>query len=305
MQKDDFNSILHQNVDEIKYINTHEWIDQLKSIISAFDNNEDFFKYIKNIEYQKHPFIAFSYPFLKWIYSIIDLEKHEIIEKDVIISSLLEASLEIILKISSKTLVIELSRFRSEKRLTGADSKERYKDFCKQIRNKETFEEIIYRYPTMIRIIIEECIQQKNFILEAISHLINDFLNIRNGFNLSGKLTSIQRNLGDSHCGKKCVLIFCFEKGKVVYKPRSLGIDMNFNSLIDYVNKKSLKYKLKKINLIVKDNYGWQEYIEYLGCSKKEEINEIYYKIGVYSCLFHILLGSDMHKEFGKNYRSC
>lgn len=257
MQKDDFNSILHQNVDEIKYINTHEWIDQLKSIISAFDNNEDFFKYIKNIEYQKHPFIAFSYPFLKWIYSIIDLEKHEIIEKDVIISSLLEASLEIILKISSKTLVIELSRFRSEKRLTGADSKERYKDFCKQIRNKETFEEIIYRYPTMIRIIIEECIQQKNFILEAISHLINDFLNIRNGFNLSGKLTSIQRNLGDIHCGKKCVLIFCFEKGKVVYKPRSLGIDMNFNSLIDYVNKKSLKYKLKKINLIVKDNYGW------------------------------------------------
>ena len=297
MQKDDFNSILHQNADEIKYVNNYEWIKQLNGIIKTFDNNDDFLKYIKNNKYKKHPFIAFSYPFLKWIYSIIDLRKYEIIKEDVIISSLLESALDIILKISSKTMIIELSRFKNENRLIGVDSKERYQDFCRQIKNKETFQEIIYRYPTLIRVIIEECIQQKNFILEAVSNFINDFLDIKNTFNFSGKLTNIQRNLGDSHCGKKCVLIFCFEKGKIVYKPRSLEIDTNFNSLIDYVNKKSLKYKLKKINLIVKDNYGWQEYIDYLGCSKKEEINEIYYKIGVYSCLFYILLGSDMHME--------
>ena len=54
MQKDDFNSILHQNADEIKYVNNYEWIKQLNGIIKTFDNNDDFLKYIKNNKYKKH-----------------------------------------------------------------------------------------------------------------------------------------------------------------------------------------------------------------------------------------------------------
>lgn len=295
MTESELKKIFQQTVDEIKYSETPEWINYLKTIMLTFDNNEDFLKYIKNEEYLKHPFIVFAYPFLKWIYSNLTLAKE--IDKDVVISAVLEVTLSTILKISSKTLIVELTRYSNENNLNGNNSEERYLDFCLQIQKSKNFEDIIYRYPTMIRIIIEECMQQQKYILEAVSNLINDFEDIKTKFNLSGEFTNIQSNLGDSHCGKKSVLIFNFQEKKIVYKPRSLDVDQSFNFLIDYINKKTLKFKIKKTDIIPKKNYGWQAYIEYLSCSNKEEVEENYYKIGVYSCLFHVLLGSDMHIE--------
>ncbi len=298
MTEVELQQIIQQTVSEIKYNKNPEWINHLKNIMLTFDNNKDFLKYIKNEEYLKHPFIVFAYPFLKWIYSTLDVvNQGGDIDKDVLISSILESSLFTILKISSKTLIVEITRYSNENRLIGNNSEERYENFCQQIQKSKNFEDIIYTYPTMLRIIIEECIQQQKSILEAVSNLKNDFSEIKTKFNLSGNIINIQSNLGDSHCGKKSVLIFCFEKGRIVYKPRSLDVDESFNSLIDYINKKTLKYKIKKTNLIAKKNYGWQTYIEYLNCSNKEEVKENYYKVGVYTCLFHVLLGTDMHME--------
>lgn len=100
---------------------------------------------------------------------------------------------------------------------------------------------------------------------------------------------------GDSQ-GQKQVIILKFEKGKVLYKPRNLGIDQSFERLLLYINNK-IETKLYAAKVINCENYGWQEYIPYIECKDEKDVKEYYTNLGIYSCLLNVLLASDMHME--------
>lgn len=104
-------------------------------------------------------------------------------------------------------------------------------------------------------------------------------------------------NKGDSHCGKKTVLICGFEHGKVVYKSKSLQVNDHMNQIIEYMNNHGLKYPVEPPPFIAYQDYGWQAYIEQISSTSEAEIEELYYKVGAYICLLHVLMGSDMHAE--------
>lgn len=104
-------------------------------------------------------------------------------------------------------------------------------------------------------------------------------------------------NKGDSHCGKKTVLICGFEHGKVVYKPKPLQVNDHMNQIIEYMNNHGLEYPIEPLPVIAYQDYGWQAYIEQISITSEAEIEELYYKVGTYLCLLHVLMGSDMHAE--------
>lgn len=293
-----FNDILEASPNDVEIsYGKAEWIDCLTQLINNYNNNSKVVEYIQSKESLNNPYLSFSYSFLNWMLSLIRVKSNHIFDKEVVESSVLESTLKSVLKTATKVLTIEINKLSKENKLNGNTSEERYLDFCKKIEQKEYLIDLLYRYPTMFRIIFEESIQQKNYLLESIDHLTEDYKIIKEKFTISGRLIKIKIELGDSHCRKRTVALYEFEKGIMVYKPKSLDVDQKFNLLIDYLNNKQIKYHIKKLEVIAKKNYGWQPYIEYSGCNNVGEIEQLYYKIGVYACVFHILYGTDFHAE--------
>ncbi|OEH92800.1 type 2 lanthipeptide synthetase LanM family protein [Bacillus solimangrovi] len=295
----ELNIILEQSPNEVT-INDKDtkWFKYLMELINNYSNSEKIAEhlYLKK-ELHNHPYLDFTYPFLNWMSSIVKVKSNPILDQKVVEDCILEATLKSVIKLSSKVLTLEINELRNENKLIGNTSEERYLYFCEKIQQREYMVDLLYRYPTMFRLIIEESIQQRNYVLNTIEHLINDYAEIKGKYNIEGKLMKINMDQGDSHRGKKTVVIFEFEKGLIVYKPKSLLVDQKLNHIINYINNKRIKYPLKNMEVIAKENYGWQPYVEYIGCDQKAEIEELYYKMGVYTCIFHTLLGTDFHAE--------
>lgn len=295
----ELNNILQSFPYEVKIDDKEtEWFKYLIQLINNYSNTD---RIVKHLHLKKdllsHPYLNFTHAFLNWMSSIIEVKLNPILNQRVVEDCILEATLKSVLKLSSKVLTLEINRLRNERRLIGNTPEERYLNFCEKIQQREYLIDLLYRYPTMFRLIIEESVRQKDYILNSIEHLINDYEEIQKKYQIDGKLMKVHMDQGDSHCGKKTVILYEFEKGLIVYKPKSLVVDQKLNSLIDYINKKRIKYPLENIEVIAKEEYGWQPYIEYLACDSETEVQELYYKIGVYTCIFHVLLGTDFHSE--------
>lgn len=295
----EFNSLTDPTAPEIELPDLHEWMNHLQQLMSRFQSSEVILYAIKGHIPTDHPYLCFTYPFLHWIQNLIetDLPQTYKVDQQAVRSIILEATLQSVLKISIKALTVEINKQSKQGSLNGNSPEARYQDFCQQLQQQQYFTQLVYEYPTMFRMIIEESIQQKTFLVEAVNHLINDFDEIQAQFGLLGALTSIEMNKGDSHCGKKTVLICCFEHGKVVYKPKPLQVNQHFNQIIKYMNNQGIPYPIEPLQVIARQDYGWQAYIEQVSCTSESEVEQLYYKVGVYVCLLHLLMGSDMHAE--------
>jgi len=229
----EFNSLTHPSAPDIELGEQQKWIDDLQQLMSSFNSDESALYAIKGHIPTEHPYLCFTYPFLHWIQQIIemDLPQTPKVDQQAIVSVILEATLQSVLKLSVKVLTVEINKLSKHSLLTGTTPEARYQNFCLQLQQRSYFTQLVYEYPTMFRMIIEESIQQKNFLLEAVDHLILDFNQIQTEFGVLGALTAIEMNKGDSHCGKKTVLICGFEHGKVVYKPKPLQVNVHVNQI--------------------------------------------------------------------------
>lgn len=236
-----------------------------------------------------HPFFVFANIFAMYAKSTNKFSNKSILE------ALMERILMVVLENSTKILLEELYRYREEQ-YKGEDSTECYKEYCSLLKNKDMVEKLFYKYPLMFRVIIEECNKVIEFYKAVEHNFLNDYKEIEKRFNVSGKLQKVENNVGDSHRGKQQVLVFYFEKGKLLYKPRNLGIDEKFIKVIDYVNDE-LKSDLKYAKVYNRDKYGWQEFIENKECKTDEQVKGYYYKTGIFSAIFYIFMASDMHME--------
>ncbi len=295
----EFNSLTDHLAPDIELADQQQWIDDLQQLMCNFDANESVLYAVKGHIPTDHPYLCFTYPFLHWMQQIIDADLPQTakVDQQAVVSSILEATLQTVLKLSVKVLTIEINKLSTHSLLTGNTPEARYQNFCSKLQQRQYFTQLVYEYPTMFRMIIEESIQQKNFLLEAVDHLISDFNQIQDRFGVLGALTTIEMNKGDSHCGKKTVLICGFEHGKVVYKPKPLQVNIHVNQIIEYMNNQGLEYAIQPLPVIAYEDYGWQAYIEQVSSTSEAEIEQLYYKVGVYICLLHVLMGSDMHAE--------
>lgn len=90
-------------------------------------------------------------------------------------------------------------------------------------------------------------------------------------------VTSIRLGIGDRHRGGKTVAIVTFSnKSTIIYKPRNLSIDKHFGELINYINK-SLNIDLISPQVILREDYGWAEYIDYKECNSEIEVQQYYF----------------------------
>lgn len=202
-----------------------------------------------------------------------------------------------LIELCSKTLITEL--YENKDKLLGDSSKERYKYFTEKYIN-ENFDNIFKENSQLVFLIKHRTQLIINSIQEILYRLNTDYLQIKSYFGLDiNILTNINMGYGDTHNNGRSVCILEFDNTyKLVYKPHTLKNDLIFNDILEIFNSSdSIKYKNKHLNVLDKDNYGYEEFISYMPCNNIFEAEKYMYRVGCIVFISYLINFSDLHLE--------
>ncbi|PFX45996.1 type 2 lanthipeptide synthetase LanM family protein [Bacillus pseudomycoides] len=304
MELEHFKTVL-SNKEHPELTTSLEWI----AIVNKLINDDTY--YNKDIEYldefKNILFYTFYVPFFNYSLEIISNklkgiheEKMSYITIETLKKNILSTVADRISGIGLKVLITEINMARTGDLLSGENEKERYDSFMNDfLQDKEYIQSLFNSYPVMVRLMVETVHSTVDAMFEIVYHYTEDRDQLIELFGEDfNTLTSIDLGAGDTHQNGRTVAMLNFtNKGKLVYKPRSLKTDELFNELLTWINKKGFKKPLKNLTVLSRDEYGYQEFITGSECNTLQEVENFYYRQGGYIALFYILNSTDFHHE--------
>lgn len=197
-----------------------------------------------------------------------------------------------------RTLVLEMHIARLEGRLEGETPEIRFQSFIQMISQTDGALEILRRYPVLARQLVCTIENWTAFSIELIERLCKDWDQLKSYFAVPqpDALIALRGGLGDSHNSGRTVTIVEFESGfRLLYKPRSLSIDIHFQILLQWLNRHEMCSPFRTISLHDQRNYGWAEYVHTAPCKSIGEVKRFYQRQGGYLALLYALNATDFH----------
>ncbi len=255
-------------------------------------------------ELQRHPFIEAIWPWsgaargrllakMSSIHSLVSPEA---------ISQLENYLVKRWIHLCSPAISLELASDKLQGLLRGRSSKQRYNSFIvDRFSNPDGLRAFFKEYQELGRKVAVFLDQWEDCYLELLTRLKQDISLLSDSFNHGnplGMLTSIQCGLGDPHQGGKSVALLTFEFGKkLFYKPRDLRGVSAFHALLFELNQLGLSPQLKGYQVLAREGYGWEEFVENLECMNLQAVSRYYKRAGMLSCLMYLLDGTDVHRQ--------
>jgi class II lanthipeptide synthase len=206
-----------------------------------------------------------------------------------------------LLALITKTMVLELNIARLEGKLQGTTARERFIHFSEQLSRRETALKVLAEYPVLARQLVRCAENWVDFSAEFLERLACNWEEITKLFNQgakSGRLERAAAGAGDTHRRGRSVIIAEFTGGlQLVYKPRSIAVDVHFQEFLQWANAKGANPQFRTLKLLGREGYGWVEFVETRGCQSKEEVVRFYERQGAYLAILYILEGTDFHFE--------
>jgi type 2 lantibiotic biosynthesis protein LanM len=199
-----------------------------------------------------------------------------------------------------RTLTLELNVARLQGRLTGQTAEERFQSFVELLGQPEYALGLLLEYPVLARQLVTATQLWIEFTREFLQHLCTDWKAILAAFapdTMPGRLVEIRAG-GDTHRGGRTVLIARFESGlHLVYKPRSLAVDVHFQELLAWLNAHGAEPAFRTLTVLERGDYGWVEYVTEEACPNEAAMRRFYERQGGYLALLYALEATDFHFE--------
>ncbi|MEH6888102.1 DUF4135 domain-containing protein, partial [Priestia megaterium] len=80
-------------------------------------------------------------------------------------------------------------------------------------------------------------------------------------------------------------------------KPRSLSIDVHFQQLLQWINKKGISDSFNTLRVVDCKDHGWVECVEHRPCSTMNRVENFYKRQGRYLAILYMLNATDFHYE--------
>ena len=113
-----------------------------------------------------------------------------------------------------------------------------------------------------------------------------------------GELRELTFGAGDSHRKGRTVAIVRTEAGRLVYKPRSLVIDIALHNFIGLLPEGHGNGLVNCVPAALDfDDHGWGEFIAHRYASGPAELKDFYHEIGQWLAIMRLLGGNDLHAE--------
>jgi type 2 lantibiotic biosynthesis protein LanM len=220
-------------------------------------------------------------------------------ERDVILEATRDSLYTVLHTKVSRLLILELNAARVTGKLTGETSEQRWQQYLELSSQPSFWNGLADHYPSLLprldTIVRRRCRATMRFA----QRWTTDRRRLENlCAGDPGELHELSFGAGDSHRGGTTVVIARGERGRVVYKPRSLAIDC---ALRGFVAALARDYG-SALNVCVPDvmdcgDYGWAEFVSHRFAAGDEELLSFYRGIGHLLALMRLLSGSDLHAE--------
>lgn len=175
--------------------------------------------------------------------------------------------------------------------------------FIKLLKREDQLSIFFKKYPLIHEHIIIISNNYQSSIQEFLIRLGSDFKTIAFFLKEEELLLTNFCGIADSHNKGRRTLLVEFEsrknfleKKRIIYKPRPVSLDHNFQKYLGIINSYLDKQELKIIEIIDKGSYGWIEYINYEKANNNN-IKDFYFRIGLLLGIIYTLNGHDFHFE--------
>ncbi|HEU4391920.1 MAG TPA: type 2 lanthipeptide synthetase LanM family protein, partial [Blastocatellia bacterium] len=204
-------------------------------------------------------------------------------------------------KVTNRTVVLEVNVARVQGLLEGETAEERYKSFAERLQRPEVMLSLLEEYPVLARQLLIRIDQWVGFSLEFLNNLCADWEEIHNTFPGAGdlgKLSGVSLGAGDTHKNGRSVVIASFSNGaKLVYKPRSLTVDVHYGQLLAWLNDHGDHPSFRALKTLDRRTHGWQEFAAFETCADAEQVERFYRRLGGLLALLYALEATDFHLE--------
>lgn len=205
-----------------------------------------------------------------------------------------------LLSVLNRTVVLELNVARLQGLLDGDTPEERFASFGERIRQPEHALALLREYPVLARLLVTHADNWLNFALEFCRHLCADWEQIKASLcdDEPGVLTEIKAGAGDSHRQGRTVVIMTFASGfQLVYKPRSMAVDLHLQDLLSWLNERGDHPPFRLTKILDYGTHGWSEFIAAEDCPTLAAVGRFYERQGGYLALLYALEAVDFHYE--------
>jgi len=306
LDRKSFAKILHISADP-NWTKQFEVIEQqqpywMKLIDEAFTLNRDHL--VKDSEDLN---LSFAYrPFLLWARFKLEqyYQDHPILEElvnwDKLLPSLMYNLASGLTQVGARTFVLEMHVCKKMNELQGDTPEDRLQFYIREkLLNPDYLEFIYGEYPVLAKVVMTKTDYFITNTIEALDRFLSDWSLLGEKLHIKEHvLEKITAELGDSHQKGKSVMKFKFTNDlEILYKPKSLSLSHDFGKLLDWFNEKGFEPKLQSYSIISREEYAWEEKIEYVGCETEKEIENYYYRLGGLLAVLYLVRGTDFHSE--------
>ncbi|HEY0733850.1 MAG TPA: type 2 lanthipeptide synthetase LanM family protein [Herpetosiphonaceae bacterium] len=206
-----------------------------------------------------------------------------------------------LLPMISRVLVLELNVARLQGLLQGETAQERFQSFLQRLIRHDHMLPVLQEYAALARLLTQRINAWVAVSLEFLSRLCADWPALRALLSLEsdpGHLAAVDGAVGDRHRGGRSVLIASFDSGRrLVYKPRSMSVDVHFQQLLEWLNRRGSHPPFRTLRILDRETYGWVEFVAAQSCTSLEEVQRFYRRQGAYLALLYVLEATDFHFE--------
>ena len=239
--------------------------------------------------------------------SLLDTTAHaftrtRLVRADVeaVVASLSRALDVRLLRILRPTLALELQVARLRDPDSQASPAARFDAFVARTAEPAAALALLREYPVLARQVTTLIDSWLAASTEMLTRLVADASALLRArlLPLGGALVAADIGRGDTHCGGRSVTVLTWDDGsKLVYKPRSLAVDVHFGELLAWVNSQRVVPELRAPRVSDCGTHGWMEFVEARACTSADGVARFYARQGALLALAHVLNGVDLHSE--------
>lgn len=289
--------------DGFEYIHKtkNDWIITLSHILDSYsENTEEYYKnFFGNMDLPPNRKLLCRaiMPIFRYIYARLQIA-YPIDET--VLRNVAFDSFEILEPICNDTFYVSAKRYYNTNDIDEyyyTESDYEKNEFIEWLYNGGIYE-IASEYPMCFKLLVNSAELYIKNINELFKRINEDISDIQDGI-FSGhklqKITSIKPALSDPHNGGKMVCMITFDREhSMIYKPRSMDVDVAWNSFLNKLCSVSSVFSMVSLKIINKNEYG---YVEYVKRTDTEQVDLYYKNAGVLLCLVSLFGGSDFHYE--------
>lgn len=179
------------------------------------------------------------------------------------------------------------------------DSKATEKMFLRDKPSERLFS-LFKKFPILASLWCQVISQWRGHVMEVLLRFNCDRRALSRAFLGGGpimKILDLRCDLSDWHHSGRTVALLQFKSGSVIYKPRSGVGEWEWFSLLESMNRRSFRPKLRILRVLRRKGYCWMEYVEALPCRNKAAACRFYQRMGGMVAAAYLLRAVDCHRD--------